>query len=69
MELIFGEIPYKSDQVWHMEADIDRLRAATGWSPTVDMDTGLEMTVGWHRKQRIGALGSAGQSLEGRGHA
>lgn len=67
LELIFGEIPYKSDQVWHMEADIGRLQAMTGWSPAVGIDAGLAATVRWHRQQR--APGSASFSLEGRGHA
>ena len=49
MELVFGEIPYQPNQVWHMEAAIDRLMAATGWSPTVDLQSGLSETVAWHR--------------------
>lgn len=51
MELVFGEIPYGPNQVWHMEADIERLRAASGWSPQVDLHAGLARTVAWHREQ------------------
>lgn len=52
MELVFGEIPYRSDQVWHMEADVARLNALTGWTPSTDIDAGLVATVRWHRAQR-----------------
>ena len=52
LELIFGEIPYKSDQVWHMEADIDHLRTIADWSPTISIDAGLAATVQWHRERR-----------------
>ncbi|WNJ90033.1 NAD(P)-dependent oxidoreductase [Bosea sp. 685] len=49
MELVFGEIPFRPDQVMHMEADNARLRAATGWEPRIDIDTGLADTVEWYR--------------------
>jgi nucleoside-diphosphate-sugar epimerase len=51
MELVFGEIPYGPSQVWHMEADIERLKAASGWSPQVGLHAGLAETVAWHREQ------------------
>jgi nucleoside-diphosphate-sugar epimerase len=49
MELVFGEIPYRTDQVWHMEADITRLRTEVGWAPKTDIDVGLAATVQWFR--------------------
>jgi UDP-glucose 4-epimerase len=49
MELVFGEIPFRPDQVMHMQADISRLAAATGWSPTVPIEEGLARTVAWYR--------------------
>ena len=48
----FGEIPYQSDQVMHLEADITRLTNATGWRPRIDLKCGLGKTIEWHR-QRI----------------
>jgi nucleoside-diphosphate-sugar epimerase len=51
MELVFGEIPFRPDQIWHMEADVGRLTAATGWQPRMDLLTGLRRTVEWHRKR------------------
>jgi len=49
MQLVFGEIPYRADQVWHMEADIARLRTEVGWVPNTDIDAGLAATVQWFR--------------------
>ncbi|MFG1466447.1 NAD(P)-dependent oxidoreductase [Xanthobacter sp. DSM 24535] len=52
MELVFGEIPYRADQIWHMEADIARLTKATGWTPRIELEAGLAKTVAWHRECR-----------------
>jgi nucleoside-diphosphate-sugar epimerase len=49
MELTFGEIPFRPDQVMHMQADISRLKAATGWAPSIPLDEGLAATVAWYR--------------------
>jgi nucleoside-diphosphate-sugar epimerase len=48
MELIFGEIPFRPDQVMHMQADITRLHAATGWTPSIPIEDGLAKTVAWY---------------------
>jgi nucleoside-diphosphate-sugar epimerase len=37
----YGAVPYRPDQVMHLEADITRLRQATGWSPRVPLAEGL----------------------------
>ena len=49
LEIGFGEIPYAPDQVMHLEADITRLRAATGWTPKISLEEGLQRTVNWYR--------------------
>lgn len=49
MELTFGEIPFRPDQVMHMQADISRLTAATGWAPSIPIEEGLASTVAWYR--------------------
>lgn len=51
LPLGFGEVPYRPDQVMRLEANIERLRAATGWRPTVSLADGLQRTVSWHRAQ------------------
>ncbi|MBT9173990.1 MAG: GDP-6-deoxy-D-mannose reductase [Syntrophomonadaceae bacterium] len=50
LPLGLGEIPYRHDQVMYLQADISRLRQATGWSPQVSLEQGLERTVGWYRE-------------------
>jgi UDP-glucose 4-epimerase len=52
IELVFGEIPFRPDQVMQMRADISKLHAATGWRPTISMDAGLEQTVAWYKEHR-----------------
>jgi UDP-glucose 4-epimerase len=49
IELAFGDIPYGANQIMHLEPDVARLRAATGWSPSVDLADGLQRTVAWYR--------------------
>jgi len=48
----FGEVPYRPDQIMHLQADITRLQQATGWSPGVGLDEGLRRTVDWFRENR-----------------
>jgi len=49
LTLGFGEVPYRPDQVMHLEADISRLIAATGWKPCVPLNAGLRSVVDWVR--------------------
>ncbi len=51
MKLVFGEIPFRPDQVMYMKADIARLTSATPWRPQVSMGQGLAETVAWFRGQ------------------
>jgi nucleoside-diphosphate-sugar epimerase len=41
LQLNFGEIPFGPNQIMHMEGDNSRLKAATGWAPTIDVLDGL----------------------------
>jgi nucleoside-diphosphate-sugar epimerase len=47
----FGEVPYRPDQVMHLEAGIEKLVAATGWRPRIALDEGLRETVEWFREE------------------
>ncbi len=47
--LQFGAVPYRPDQVMHLQADIARLTRATGWRPVTALDEGLRRTVEWYR--------------------
>jgi len=41
LPLGIGKVPYRPDQVMHLEADIQKITTVTGWSPKVDLKTGL----------------------------
>lgn len=56
LPLGFGELPYRADQVMHLEADISRLRLSTGWQPQVSLEEGLRRTVAWARGETAHAL-------------
>jgi len=49
LPLGFGDIPYRPDQVMHLEADIGALSAASGWRPTISLESGIAETVAWYR--------------------
>ncbi|HUS34651.1 MAG TPA: NAD(P)-dependent oxidoreductase, partial [Verrucomicrobiae bacterium] len=51
LPLGIGEVPYRPDQVMHLEADISKLTKATGWTPATSLEDGLKQTVAWHRQQ------------------
>jgi len=52
LQIGFGDIPYRPDQVMHLEADISRLHEATGWKPRVGIDDGLKATVAWYKENQ-----------------
>lgn len=43
--LKFGAVDFRPDQVMHLEANISKLNAATGWSPQVSLVEGLTLTL------------------------
>lgn len=45
----FGAIPYRPDQVMHLEADISKFIRDTGWKPQVSFDEGIKETIAWIR--------------------
>ena len=49
----FGAVPYRADQVMHLQADITRLSTATGWQPRVGLKEGLRETANWYLKNPI----------------
>lgn len=53
LPLGFGEKPYPDGKVTHLEADITRLKAATGWIPKHGLDQGLQKTVAWFKENMI----------------
>ncbi|HIG27958.1 MAG TPA: NAD-dependent epimerase/dehydratase family protein [Verrucomicrobiales bacterium] len=55
LELRFGEIPYRPDQVMHLEADITRLKRDTQWKPETALEQGLRETIEWFRSHDEGS--------------
>jgi len=51
LPLGFAEVPYRPDQVMHLQADISRLSAATDWTPRTTLADGLAQTIEWHRSR------------------
>jgi UDP-glucose 4-epimerase len=45
MELTFGEIPFRANQIMHLEGANERLMEATGWTPQIPLRDGLSRTV------------------------
>lgn len=50
LPLGIGEVAYRPDQVMHLQADIARLSAATGWTPTTSARLGLAKTLAYFSK-------------------
>lgn len=53
LDIGFGDLPYRPDQVMHLQADITALQAATGWQPAVGLQEGLAQLVAWQRAQPV----------------
>ncbi|CAH1218383.1 ADP-L-glycero-D-manno-heptose-6-epimerase [Paenibacillus plantiphilus] len=51
IKLKFGELPYREDQVMHLEADISPLAALTGWRPRTTLRQGIALTVKAERER------------------
>lgn len=51
----FGEVPYRKDQVMHLEADISALSHDTGWYPKIDFKEGIIRIIN-HKKQLENSL-------------
>jgi len=47
---VYGAIPYRPDQVMHLQANIEKLRSATGWLPQMSIEAGLCETVAHEKK-------------------
>jgi len=55
LALGFGDVPYRPDQVMHLQADISKIVGATGWRPRTALEEGLRRTIEWHRRPGAGA--------------
>jgi nucleoside-diphosphate-sugar epimerase len=45
----YGAVPYREDQVFHLQADLRKLTAVIGWTPRVPLSDGIRATVAYER--------------------
>jgi UDP-glucose 4-epimerase len=45
LKIKFGAKPYSSNQIMHMEANIQKIKVFTGWVPTTSFSNGISRTV------------------------
>jgi len=63
LPLGLGEVPYGPDALMHLEADVSRLTAVTGWHARTPLRAGLERTIAWHRARFAAEKGSRSAQL------
>ena len=51
--LLFGAVPFRRDQVMHLQADTAKLNEKTGWKPRVTLEDGLLLTVNAIREKLV----------------
>lgn len=51
-EMELGKIPYSDKQIMHLEADISKLQADTGWKPEVEFEDGIERVIPFYKNRR-----------------
>jgi UDP-glucose 4-epimerase len=49
----FGKIPFRPDQVLHLQGNNEKLRTLTGWQPLVSLDEGIKLTVNYFKSLEI----------------
>jgi len=45
IEINYGAVPYRPDQVMHLEADVSKIYAATGWKYKITIEEGIKKIV------------------------
>ncbi len=45
IDVEYGAVPYKNDQVMHLEADISKIRQLTGWAPEITIEEGINCLI------------------------
>jgi nucleoside-diphosphate-sugar epimerase len=49
-ELEIGKLPTRPNEIWKMRAHAGKAQKFLGWSPTIDFEEGLDITIAWFRK-------------------
>lgn len=63
IEPAYGAIPYRPDQVMHLESDVSRLMEFTRWRPQVSLDEGIRATVAFERQREPSAIATISPCL------
>jgi len=45
----YGVVPYRKDQIMHLEANIEKISSQLDWEPIIGIDNGLKKTIDWWR--------------------
>jgi nucleoside-diphosphate-sugar epimerase len=48
-----GELPYRQNQIMHLEGDVSRLQSMTGWNAEILLEEGLRRTVEWYKNEDL----------------
>jgi nucleoside-diphosphate-sugar epimerase len=49
IDLPWGSVPHRANEVWYNSADISRVEKELGWKPATEIDEGLNKTIAWYR--------------------
>ncbi|MFA5151885.1 MAG: NAD(P)-dependent oxidoreductase [Clostridia bacterium] len=49
IDLPWGSVPHRTNEVWYNSADINKIGAELHWSPAIGLDEGIQRTVAWFR--------------------
>jgi UDP-glucose 4-epimerase len=49
LDIQFGIVSYREDQIMHLESDIDKISKEIKWTPSIKIDEGLKKTVDWFK--------------------
>jgi UDP-glucose 4-epimerase len=49
LDIQFGAVLYREDQIMHLESDIDKISKEIKWTPSIKIDEGLKKTVDWFK--------------------
>ena len=52
LKLKFGQIPYSTNQVMRLCADISKLSQDTGFKPEISFENGIKRTIKWYKENR-----------------
>ena len=45
----YGQVPFRDDQVFHLQGSNEMLKVATGWQPLVNIDVGIKQTTDYFK--------------------